>query len=217
MISSLHTIVGVVGDIRHTDLRTPLGPAVYMPYLQQKHPNGVVFYVQTAAGPQTVLAAIRQTIRQLDTTLVVDRLRTMEAQVDRSASEERALAFLAIGFGALAVLLAAVGLYGVLAYSTEQRTREIGVRLALGAPRIGVIMLVVREMALIATIAIAVALPCVVALARLFRSQLYGVTIFDPLTLFGAVGLTIIMLSFASALPARRAAVVEPMQALRTE
>ena len=94
-----------MATFEHTDLRTPLGPAVYMPYLQQKHPNGVVFYVQTAAGPQTVLAAIRQTIHQLDTTLVVDRLRTMEAQVDRSASDERALAFLAIGFGALAVLL----------------------------------------------------------------------------------------------------------------
>jgi len=211
------TIVGVVGDIKHTDLRTPLGPAVYMPYLQQKHPNGVAVYVQTTAPPQTVLAAIRQTVHQLDPTLVVDRLRTMETQVNLSASEERALAFLALGFAGLALLLAAVGLYGVLAYSTEQRTREIGVRLALGAPRTGVILLVVREMAVIASVAIAIALPCVVALARLFKSQLYGVTIFDPATLLGAVALTVIMLSLASALPARRAAVVEPMQALRTE
>ena len=210
-------IVGVVGDIKHTDLRTPLGPAVYMPYLQQKHPNGVAVYVQTTAPPQTVLAAIRHTVHQLDPTLVVDRLRTMETQVNLSASEERALAFLALGFAGLALLLAAVGLYGVLAYSTEQRTREIGVRLALGAPRTGVILLVVREMAVIASVAIAVALPCVVALARLFKSQLYGVTIFDPATLLGAVALTVIMLSLASALPARRAAVVEPMQALRTE
>jgi putative ABC transport system permease protein len=105
----------------------------------------------------------------------------------------------------------------VLAYSTEQRTREIGVRLALGAKRGGVVVLVVREMAIIAAIAALVALPAVVALARLFRSQLYGVTAFDPITLTGAILLTAIMVALAAALPARRAATVEPMQALRTE
>jgi predicted permease len=211
------TIVGVVGDIKHTDLRTDIGPAVYLPYLQMKHPTGVQIYVRTAAPPESVEAAIRKAIHQLDPTLVVDGLRTMDAQVDSSASDERALAFLAIGFSLLAMILAAVGLYGVLAYSTEQRTREIGVRLALGAQRSGVIVLVVREMALIAAIAIAIALPSIVALARLFRSQLYGVTTFDPLTLAGAVMLTAVMVTIAAALPARRAATVEPMQALRTE
>lgn len=211
------TIVGVVGDIKHADLRTELGPAVYRPYLQQKHPTGVVIYVRTTPAPQTMEPAIRQTIHQLDPTLVVDGLRTMEAQVDRSAAEERALAILAIGFSMLAMLLAAVGLYGVLAYSTEQRTREIGVRLALGSQRSSVVFLVVREMTIIAGIATAVALPSVVALARLFRSQLYGVTTFDPLTLTVAALLTAAMVALAAALPARRAAAVEPMQALRTE
>ncbi|MGA7241558.1 MAG: ABC transporter permease [Terracidiphilus sp.] len=211
------TIVGVVGDIRHTDLRTPLGPAVYQPYLQQKHPGGVTIYLQTSPPPSTLEGAIRQTIHQLDATLVVYGLRTMEAQIDRSASDERALAFLAIGFAALALILAAVGLYGVLAYSTEQRTREIGVRLALGSPRTVIILLVVREMAVIAAVATAVALPSLVALARLFRSQLFGISTFDPLTLFCAVIVTIFMLSLAAALPARRAAAVKPMQALRTE
>jgi ABC-type antimicrobial peptide transport system permease subunit len=137
--------------------------------------------------------------------------------VSRSASDERALAFLAIGFAVLATLLAAVGLYGVLAYSVELRTREIGVRLALGSQRSAVIFLVVREMALIAGVAVAVALPSVVGLARLFRSQLYGVTTFDPLTLTGAVLLTACMVALAAALPAQRAASVEPMNALRTE
>jgi len=110
-----------------------------------------------------------------------------------------------------------VGLYGVLAYATEQRTREIGVRLALGARRWSVVGLIVREMALIAAVATAVALPCVVAAARFFRSQLYGVSTFDPLALAAAVALTIAMLALAAALPAQRAAAVEPVQALRTE
>jgi predicted permease len=211
------TIVGVVGDSKHADLRTPMPEAVYMPYLQQNHPTGVVVYARTAQAPQTVEAAIRQAIHQLDSTLVVDSLRTMEQQVDRSSSDERALAFLAIGFSALAMLLAAVGLYGVLAYSTEQRTREIGVRLALGAQRSNVVVLIVREMAIIAAIATAIALPSIVALARLFQSQLYGVTTFDPLTLSVTVTLTAGMAALAAALPARRAATIEPMQALRAE
>jgi predicted permease len=211
------TIVGVVGDIRHQNLRTEIGPAVYRPYLQEQHPGGVEVYVRSARPPETVEAAIRQTIHQLDPTLVVDGLRTMEEEVNQSAADVLALAFLSIGFSVLAVALAAVGLYGVLAYSTEQRTREIGVRLALGSQRSGVVILVVREMALIAAIATAVALPSVVVLARLFRSLLYGVATFDPLTLTAAVLLTAMMVALAAALPARRAATVEPMQALRTE
>ena len=211
------TIVGVVGDIRHTDLRTPLGPAIYKPYAQEEHPTGVGIYMRTVPAPNLIEPAVRRAIHELDPTLVVDGLRTMQEQVNRSASDERALAFLAMGFAGLALLLAAVGLYGVLAYSAEQRTREIGVRLALGSPRSTIVVLVVREMALIAAVSTAIALPSLVALARLFRSQLFGVTTFDPLTLFGAVISTIVMLSLAAALPARRAAGVEPMQALRTE
>jgi predicted permease len=211
------TIVGVVGNVKHRDLRTELGKAIYSPYLQDEHPGGVDIYARTAQPAETIEPAIRQTIHQLDPTLVVDGLRTMDEQVSHSASDERALAFLAIGFAVLAMLLAAVGLYGVLAYSTEQRTREIGVRLALGSRRSSVVLLVVREMALIAGIAVVVALPSVVGLAQLFRSQLYGVTTFDPITLGGAVFLTAVMVTLAAALPARHAAGVQPMQALRNE
>ena len=121
------------------------------------------------------------------------------------------------GVAALAMVLAAVGLYGVLAYSTEQRTREIGVRLALGSPRSQVVMLISREMLIIASIATVVALPSTIALARLFSSQLYGVSAFDPITLAAAILITTLMVAVAAALPARRAASVEPMQALRTE
>jgi putative ABC transport system permease protein len=211
------TIVGVVGDIRHVDVRTPLGPAVYLPYLQQARPGSVDVYVQTTQPPQTAEGAVRAAMRQFNSALVVDGLRTMDDQIDRTMNNERALAVLALAFAALALIMAAVGLYGVLAYSTEQRTREIGVRLALGAPRASVVALVVREMVVIAVIATGVALPCTIALARLFASQLYGVTAFDPLALAGAVLLTTLMILFAGALPARRAASVEPVQALRAE
>jgi len=211
------TIVGVAGDIRHTDLRTPLGPAVYQPYLQVEHPTGMAIYVRSSQPPQSIESAIRQTIRELDPTLVVDGLRTMKEQALRSASDERALAVLAIGFSILAMVLAGVGLYGVLAYATEQRTREIGVRLALGAQRSAVVVLIVREMLLISSVAILVALPATAMLARLFRSQLYGVGSTDPLTLALAVVMAAVMIGLASALPARRAAGVQPMRALRTE
>jgi putative ABC transport system permease protein len=211
------TIIGVVGDIKHSDLRTQLGPAVYEPYFQQKHPAGVTMYLRTLGPPESIEAGIRAAIHQLDSTLVVDGLRTMQEQVDNSASDERALAFLAIGFAALAMVLAAVGLYGVLAYSTEQRTREIGVRLALGARRSTVVVLISREMLIIASIATIIALPAAAAIARLFRSQLYGVTSADPLTLGSAVALTAAMVVLAAALPARRAASVQPMCALRVE
>jgi putative ABC transport system permease protein len=210
-------IVGVVGNVRHTDLRTELGPAVYRPYAQREHPSGVEFYVQTTQSPETIEAAIRKTIHDLDSTLVVDGLRTMEAQTEIASSGEHALAVLAVGFSILALILAAVGLYGVLAYSTEQRTREIGVRLALGSPRSSIVITVLREMALIAAIATVIALPSVVFLARYFRSQLYGVTVYDPITLAASTALIIVTVLIAAALPARRAAGVQPMQALRTE
>jgi putative ABC transport system permease protein len=210
-------IVGVVGNIRHTDLRTELGPAVYRPYAQMQHPKGVQFYVQTTQSPESTVAAIRKVIHDLDPTLVVDGLRTMEAQTELASFGERALAILAVGFSILALVLAAVGLYGVLAYSTEQRTREIGVRLALGSPRSSIVVAVLREMVLIAAIATAIALPSVGLLARYFRSQLYGVTVYDPITLAASTALIIVMVLVAAALPARRAAGVQPMQALRTE
>ena len=211
------TIVGVVGDIKHSDLRTEMGPGVYQPYFEMTHPVGVQVYVRTRQDPEAVETAIRQTMHADDPTLVVDGLRTMEAQVDISAADERALAMLAIGFAALAAVLAAVGLYGVLAYSTQSRTREIGVRLALGAPRSTLVGLVVREMAWIAGAAALVALPATVALAHFFRSQLYGVSTWDPVTLAAALLLTAVMVALASAIPAQRATAVDPMEALRSE
>jgi ABC-type antimicrobial peptide transport system permease subunit len=177
----------------------------------------VQFYVQTTQSPEASEAAIRKVIHDLDPTLVVSGLRTMQAQTELASFGERALAILAVGFSILALILAAVGLYGVLAYSTEQRTREIGVRLALGSPRSCIVVTVLREMAVIAAIATVVALPSVVLLAHYLHSQLYGVTVYDPITLAASTALIIVMVLVAAALPARRAAGVQPMQALRAE
>ncbi len=211
------TIVGVVGDEKHQNLRDEPGPEVYRPYFQLPNFTGVQVYARAKHSPELLEPAIRQAIHNLDPTLVVDHLRTMEAQIDINASNERALAILAAAFAVLAAILAAVGLYGVLAYSTQSRTREIGVRLALGAPRRTLVGLVVREMAWIAGVAALAALPATVALARLFRSQLYGVSTWDPVTLAWALLLTAIMVVLASALPAQRATAVDPMEALRAE
>jgi putative ABC transport system permease protein len=212
------TIVGVVGDVKHFDLRTDMGPAVYQPYLEDPHPaGGLQLYARTLGAPEAAEAAIRQTMHQMDPNLVVAGLHTMEAQVDMSAADERALAMLAMGFAALAALLAGVGLYGVLAYSTQSRTREIGVRLALGAPRSTLVALVLREMAWITAAAIVVALPGTVGLAHFFRSQLYGVSTWDPVTLAVALALTAVMVCLASMLPVQRATAVNPIVVLRNE
>lgn len=210
-------IIGVVGNVRHYDLHTELGPAVYRPYLQQKHPGAVQIYVRSAVAPEAIEASIRETVHRLDPILVVDGLRTMQAQVERSAPTEVAIAVLTTSFAGLAAMLVAIGLYGVLAYSVEQRTREIGVRLALGAPWWSLITLVIRETVIIATIAAALALPSVVMLGRLCRTYLYGVSAFDPVTLVVAVASTIAVVTLSAALPARRACSIEPTKALRAE
>ncbi|WP_263352761.1 ABC transporter permease [Acidicapsa acidisoli] len=211
------TIVGVVGDIKHQNLRDAPRGTVYQPYLQQDHPGGLRIYAFTAQRPELIESAIRNRIHGLDPKLVVDGMRTMQEQVDRSVSDQRALALLAASFSALALLMTSVGLYGVLAFATAQRTREIGVRMALGAQRSNVIVLVLREMALTAIIGVAVALPAAFGLSRLVVSQLYGVQPGDPLTLLACILICALMLILAAAIPARRAASVDPMEALRSE
>ncbi len=153
----------------------------------------------------------------LDSKLVLDDFRTMQEQIDDNLNTERVVATLASSFAILAVFMAAVGLYGVLAYSTAQRTREIGLRIALGAARGSVVRMVLREVLWLAGISTAIALPASVLLARSIRSQLFGISSGDPITLL-VVTLTIILIAVLSALvPARRAAKVDPMVALRYE
>jgi ABC-type antimicrobial peptide transport system permease subunit len=141
----------------------------------------------------------------------------MDAQIADNLSVERLTALLAISFGGLAILLAAIGLYGVLAYATEQRTREIGIRMALGAQRSSVMRLVLVDVLWLAGISIAVSLPVSLLLARLLRSVLFGVSPSDPLTLLMGTLLVGAVAALAALIPARRAAFVDPMKALRSE
>ncbi|HEY0760339.1 MAG TPA: ABC transporter permease [Acidisarcina sp.] len=210
-------IVGVVRDAKHTGLREGILPTVFRPYTQQTPPGSMVFYVRTWQSPEDALNGIRQAIRRLDSRIVVDSLRTMDDQVDEALQTERMVALLAISFSALATLLAAIGLYGVLAYSTAQRTREIGIRVALGASRLSVISMVLSEVTWLAGISIAIALPLAMALTHFLKAQLFGVSTNDPLTMFVATTLAALVAMTAALLPAARAAKADPMTALRYE
>jgi len=210
-------IVGVVKDAKHTSLREPVMRTMFRPYVQIPEPHAMTFYLRTEQQPENAESTIRHAMQTLDSNLVLDTFRTMDEQIDNSLVAERVIALLATSFGVLAALMAAVGLYGVLAYSTAQRTSEIGIRMALGATRGSVVKMVVFEVVWLAGISIAVTLPLSLLLMRAVRSQLFGISSSDPLTLC-AMTLLVIFVALASAmLPARRAAKVEPMRALRYE
>jgi ABC-type antimicrobial peptide transport system permease subunit len=164
-----------------------------------------------------MMESVRQAMRQLDSKLPLDSLQTMDIQLEQSMGQERTLALLATSFGILAALMSAVGLYGVLAYDTVQRTREIGVRMALGASRQAVARLLMVETLRLAGISILVSLPLAWGFAHLAKSLLFGVQSADPLT-YAAVALLVALVAVAaSAIPTWRATSIEPMQALRYE
>jgi putative ABC transport system permease protein len=210
-------IVGVVKDAKHTGVRQEVTRTVFTPYLQEADPGGMTFYVRTWQSPESAEATIRSAMQALDSKLVLDAFRTMEEQIDDNLTAERVVALLAASFGILAALMAAIGLYGVLAYSTAQRTSEIGIRMALGASRASVVRVVLVEVLWLTGIAIAVALPASLVLGMAVRSQLFGISSSDPLTL-GLATLVVVVVAISSALlPARRAAQVDPIRALRYE
>ena len=210
-------IVGVVKDAKHAGLREDIARTVFRPYVQSPEPRAMTFYVRTWQQPESAESTIRHAMQTLDPNLVLDTFRTMDEQIDQSLTAERVIALLASGFGILAALMAAVGLYGVLAYSTTQRTSEIGIRMALGATRTSVVRMVLFEVLWLAGISITVTLPLSLLLMRAVRSQLFGISSSDPVTLF-LMTMVVILVALASAmLPARRAARVEPMSALRYE
>jgi predicted permease len=210
-------IVGVVRDAKHTTVREQILRTVFTPYLQDANLRGMAFYVRTSQTPEAAEANVRRAMQTLDSKLVLDNIRTMPEQIDDNLTVERTIALLASGFGTLAVFMAAVGLYGVQAYSTAQRTREIGLRIALGAARSSVIRMVMVEVLWLAGISIGLALPVSLLLARAIRSQLFGVSSTDPLTLVCGTGLIVAVALASAYLPALRAAKVDPMIALRYE
>jgi len=212
-------IIGVVKDARHRQVRSDVTRTVFLPYRQLKDAGdlSLQIYVRTWQPPQVAENAIRNAIARLDSKLVLDGMRTMDEQIDESLSTERLIALLAASFGVLATLLAAVGIYGVLAYTTVQRTREIGIRIALGATRGAVARMVLTEVAQLAGISILVALPLALILSQLVRSQLFGVSNHDPLTLIATAIVVGIVALLAAWLPTRRATRIDPMVALRYE
>jgi ABC-type antimicrobial peptide transport system permease subunit len=175
------------------------------------------YYVRTWQAPEAAEMTVRRGVQQVDSKLVIDTMRTMDDQIADNISSDRLVAMLAVSFGLLATLLAAIGLYGVLAYVTSQRTREIGIRMALGAQRFAVMRLVLTDVLWIAGLAIVVTLPIAILLSRTIRSQLYNVSPADPVVLVMGVLMVAIVAMLSALLPARRAATVEPMKALRTE
>jgi putative ABC transport system permease protein len=210
-------IVGVVKDAKHTGVRRGVRRTVFTPYLQESAPNGMTFYVRTWQAPETLEVTVRRAMQKLDSKLVLNNFRTMQEQIEDNLSAERMIALLASSFGALAVFMAAIGLYGVIAYSTAQRTREIGLRIALGAARSSIVRMVFIEVLTLTGISVAIALPLSLLLAHVVHNQLFGISSNDPLTLVLGTGLIAAVALASAFVPARRAANVEPMVALHYE
>ena len=210
-------IVGVVRDTRSLDLREKPVRFVYLPYKQSPELGAITFYARLAPGLPSPAGAIRQAVQHLDSSLPLYDMKTMEAQVDESLFIDRMVAALSIAFGALATLLAAIGLYGVMSYAVARRTREIGIRMALGAERSRVLWLVLREVATLGAWGIAIGLTAAIIVTRRIQAQLYGLTPTDALTLAAAAAVLGCVALLAGYLPARRATAIDPMMALRTE
>jgi putative ABC transport system permease protein len=210
-------IVGVVRDAKHASVRDPAMATAYRPFVQAEKPAALIFYVRTWQPPSAAAASIRAAVGNLDSKLIVHDLTTLSIQIEDTISNERTVALLASAFGALATLLAGIGLYGILAYSTAQRTREIGIRMALGAQRWSVVRLILREILVLAGIAIAVTIPISIMATRALRSQLFNVSSTDANVYAIAITIVVFVAALAGLIPARRAASVDPMHALRTE
>jgi putative ABC transport system permease protein len=211
------TIVGVVRDVKHESLRDPAIATCYTLFSQATRQTGLTFYVRTWQPPEAATTEIRTAIANLDNKLIVGDLRTMSKDIESNLLTERAIAMLAAVFGLLAALLAGIGLYGILAYSTAQRTREIGIRMALGAKRSTVAGLILREVLMLAGVAVVVTIPLAALSTRMVRSQLFGISVADPAAYAAAVTVIGLVAAIAALVPARRATTIDPARALRNE
>jgi predicted permease len=210
-------IIGVVKDIKYTNLRDEIPIQAYVPYMNSPYLGGMTIYARTLGEPDQLMASIRAKVREMDANLPIYAMRSMETQISNSLSTERMIASLSTVFGFVATVLAIIGLYGVMSYSVAQRTREIGIRMALGAEQGKVIGMVMREVLTLIAIGVGVGVPAALLLTRVVKSQLYGLEAHDPWTLGLATGLLAMVACAAGYIPAFRASRVDPMKALRYE
>jgi predicted permease len=209
-------IIGIVRDGRFRNYRASIQPCFYVPFLQE-YLGRMSLEVRVAGDPMRLVAPVRRQIQALDEELVVGDVWTLKSFRDAGLGQERTSAALLSGFGFLAVALAGIGLYGVLAFAVARRTHEIGIRMALGASRSNVLVLVTGQGMLLTLAGLAVGLICAFGLTRLIASSLYGVQPTDPITFGGAAAFVAVVALVASYIPARRATKVDPMVALRYE
>jgi predicted permease len=210
-------IVGVVADAKYRTLKEALPQTAYLPFSQYDTLRERSLCVRAAGSASALAAALRREVRGLDPQLPVFNAKTFAEQLSESVSRERLVALLSSFFGCFAVLLAALGLSGVMACGVARRTREIGIRMALGAPTSSVLWLVLRETLLLVCAGVGVGLPVALAATRLTEGLLFGLAPNDPLTVAMALVVMVVVAALAGYLPARRAANVDPMKALRHE
>ncbi len=210
-------VVGVVRDSTYSGPGEERQWQLYFPYLEGRDPGMTWFYVRTGQDPAAILPAMRRAVHDVDPNVPVMTLRTIEAQMQRALVNERLVTGLSTIFGLLATLLSMVGLYGVMAYGVARRTREIGVRMALGARAPRVAWLILREALIVVAIGVAIALPTAWWLSRYLRSELHGVTPTDPATIAIAVIALTAVAAAAALIPATRAARLNPIRALRCD
>jgi len=212
-------IVGVLGDIKSSDPREPAEPTVYRPILQIQDESAysVTIHVRTQGEASVVAASVRQAINDVDRTLPIFGTTTLDASFNERLRQEQLIAQLVSFFGGLALLLASIGLYGLMAHGVARRTNEIGIRIALGARRSRIAWMILRETLLLVVVALFIGIPAAVFAARFISSQLFGLSPSDPVTLGVAALVLVIVAVVAGYVPARRAMKVDPLIALRYE
>jgi len=210
-------IVGVSADSKYDSIRSDVGPTIYLPYLQVADLGSMTFELKTAAGTPSMVGEIREAIGSVDQDLALLEVRTQTQQIEATLSQERVFAALTSGFGILALILASIGIYGIMSYTVSRRTNEIGIRMALGARSTTVLSMVLRETLLLALIGVAAGLAAAAALTRLAATMLYNLKPTDPLTFIASALLLTIIALASGFFPARRASSIDPMHALRHE
>jgi len=208
--------VGIVKDGKAVTLREEQRRFVFLSHAQREILGGMTFYARTGGEPDALIGRVNALVRGVSPDLPVSDLKTMRAQVRESLFVERMVATLSASFGILATLLAALGLYGVMAFAVALRTREIGIRMALGAQRRDVLRMVLRDVALLVAIGVGLGLPGGYGMGRVVETQLFGLSARDPLTFAAATATLLLVALLAGYIPARRAAKVDPMVALRS-